>query len=60
MHYNHELMMSILWDRMPYLSDMLNIKVISLDEAPQAYADFDKGSSLKYIIDPHGSIPAAR
>lgn len=60
MHYNYDLMMSILWDRMPYLSDLLNIKVISLDEAPQAYADFDKGSALKYVIDPHGGLPAAR
>ena len=58
MHYNRELMMSILWDRMPYLSDMLNTKVISLDEAPDAYAKFDTGVSEKFIIDPHGMIPA--
>ena len=58
MHYNRELMMSILWDRMPYLSDMLNTKVISLDEAPEAYAKFDTGVSEKFIIDPHGMIPA--
>ena len=58
MHYNRELMMSILWDRMPYLSDMLNTKVISLDEAPDAYATFDSGASEKFIIDPHGMIPA--
>ncbi|GLI31825.1 MULTISPECIES: alcohol dehydrogenase catalytic domain-containing protein [Brachybacterium] len=58
MHYNRELMMSILWDRMPYLSDMLNTQVISLDEAPDAYAKFDAGVSEKFIIDPHGMIPA--
>ena len=56
MHYNYELMQAILWDRMPYLSDMLQTKVISLDDAPQAYADFDNGSQEKYIIDPHGMI----
>ena len=56
MHYNYELMQAILWDRMPYLSDMLQTKVISLDEAPQAYADFDNSSQEKYIIDPHGMI----
>lgn len=58
MHYNRELMMSILWDRMPYLSAMLNTKVIGLDEAPAAYETFDQGSSSKFIIDPHGMIPA--
>ncbi|KYH45384.1 alcohol dehydrogenase catalytic domain-containing protein [Branchiibius sp. NY16-3462-2] len=56
MHYNRELMMAILWDRMPYLSDMLNTKVISLDEAPDAYVKFNEGSDEKYIIDPHGMI----
>ena len=56
MRYNRQLMMAILWDRMPYLREMLNPTVISLDEAPQAYADFDKGSDLKYIIDPHDMI----
>jgi glutathione-independent formaldehyde dehydrogenase len=59
MHYHRELMMAILWDRMPYLSAMLNTKVISLDDAPAAYETFDQGSSNKFIIDPHGSIPAA-
>jgi len=59
MHYHRELMMAILWDRMPYLSPMLNTKVISLDDAPDAYEIFDQGSSNKFIIDPHGMIPAA-
>jgi glutathione-independent formaldehyde dehydrogenase len=27
--------------------------VISLDDAPRGYADFDKGASKKYVIDPH-------
>ncbi|MFI5972460.1 alcohol dehydrogenase catalytic domain-containing protein [Streptomyces sp. NPDC051452] len=58
MHYNRELMMAILWDRMPYLSDMLNTKVISLDDAPDAYATFDRGVAEKFIINPHGLIPA--
>ncbi|MET9062926.1 alcohol dehydrogenase catalytic domain-containing protein [Streptomyces antibioticus] len=58
MHYNRELMTAILWDRMPYLSAMLNTKVISLDDAPDAYATFDTGVSEKFVIDPHGLIPA--
>ncbi|MFF7385069.1 alcohol dehydrogenase catalytic domain-containing protein [Streptomyces griseoluteus] len=57
MHYNRELMMAILWDRMPYLSDMLNTTVISLDDAPEAYATFDRGVAEKFIINPHGLIP---
>ena len=58
MRYNRQLMMAILWDRMPYLRDMLNTKVISLDEAPDAYATFDTGVSDKFIIDPHGLVAA--
>ena len=58
MHYNRELMMAILWDRMPYLSAMLNTQVISLDEAPAAYETFDQGSPNKFIIDPHGMLSA--
>ena len=56
MRYNRQLMMSILWDRMPYLTEMVNPRVISLDEAPQAYAEFDQGSLEKFVIDPHGMI----
>ena len=58
MRYNRQLMMAILWDRMPWLRDMLNPRVISLDEAPKAYEAFDKGEDVKYIIDPHGMIAA--
>ena len=58
MRYNRDLMMAILWDRMPYLREVVNPEVISLDQAVEAYAKFDKGSSKKYVIDPHGSIRA--
>lgn len=58
LHYNRELMMAILWNRMPYLSAMLNTQVVSLDEAPSAYDTFDQGSSNKFIIDPHGMLAA--
>ena len=33
--------------------------VIPLDDAPRGYAEFDKGAAKKYVIDPHGMIPAA-
>ncbi len=32
---------------------------MTLDEAPQAYKDFDKGAGRKLIIDPHGSLRKA-
>lgn len=56
MHYNRDLMMAILWDRMPYLSSMLNTEIISLEDAPKAYAAFSDGSPKKFVIDPHGSV----
>lgn len=56
MSYNRDLMMAILWDRMPYLSAMLNTEIISLDQAPEAYATFSEGSANKFVIDPHGSV----
>jgi glutathione-independent formaldehyde dehydrogenase len=59
MHYNHDLMMAILWDRMPYLTPLLNTEIISLDQAPEAYRIFHNGSPKKFIIDPHGSMKKA-
>lgn len=56
MRYNRDLMMAILWDRMPYLSAMLNTEIIGLEEAPDAYATFSEGSPKKFVIDPHGSV----
>jgi glutathione-independent formaldehyde dehydrogenase len=56
MHYNRDLMMAILWDRMPYLTPLLNTEIISLDQAPEAYKIFHDGSPKKFVIDPHGSL----
>ena len=36
------------------IADAVNVKVISLDDAPKGYTNFDKGESVKYVIDPHG------
>ena len=58
LRYNRDLMMAILWDRMPYLGEVVNTEVISMDKAVEAYVTFDKGSPKKYVIDPHGSIKA--
>lgn len=59
MKYNRDLMMAILWDRMPYLGEVINTEVISLDQAPDAYRIFSDGSPKKFIIDPHGSVKQA-
>lgn len=58
--YNRNLMMAILWDRMPYLSDVMNVEVVPLDKAIEAYRLFDEGSPKKFVIDPHGSLKQTR
>ena len=40
------------------IAKAVNATVISLDEAPQGYQDFDKGAAKKYVLNPHGMIPA--
>jgi glutathione-independent formaldehyde dehydrogenase len=55
--YNRQLMQAILHDRVQ-IAKAVNATVISLDEAPQGYKDFDKGAAKKFIIDPHGSVKA--
>ncbi len=59
MHYNRDLMMAILWDRMPYLREVVNTEVIALENAPAAYKTFSDGSPKKFVIDPHGSVKKA-
>ncbi|HEX6673969.1 MAG TPA: formaldehyde dehydrogenase, glutathione-independent [Actinomycetes bacterium] len=58
MKYNRGLMQAILHDRVR-IARNVNATVIPLDQAPQGYQDFDKGAARKFVIDPHGSIPAA-
>ena len=53
--YSRDLMMAILWDRMPYLTDLLNTEVIPLEKAPEAYKVFREGSPKKFVIDPHNT-----
>jgi glutathione-independent formaldehyde dehydrogenase len=40
------------------IAEAVNATAISLDEAPEGYKDFDKGAAKKYVINPHGMIPA--
>jgi glutathione-independent formaldehyde dehydrogenase len=53
--YNRQLMQAILYDKIQ-VAKAVNVTVISLDDAPQGYGDFDKGAARKYVIDPHGSV----
>ena len=55
--YNRALMMAILHDKV-HVAKACNVEVISLDDAPKGYEDFDKGAAKKFVIDPHGSIAA--
>ena len=55
MKYNRQLMMAILHDKI-HIAKAVNATVISLDEAPQGYKDFDKGAAKKFVIDPHGLV----
>lgn len=57
MSYHRELMNAILRDRV-HIARAVNASVISLDEAPQGYAEFDSGVAQKFVIDPNGLIGA--
>jgi len=51
--YNRQLMMAILHDKVN-IAKAVNATIISLDQAPQGYQDFDKGVAKKFVINPHG------
>jgi glutathione-independent formaldehyde dehydrogenase len=55
MKYNRELMMAIMSGR-AQIAKAVNATLISLDAAPQAYQDFDRGVSRKFVIDPHSLV----
>jgi glutathione-independent formaldehyde dehydrogenase len=55
MRYNHGLMMAILHDRVQ-IAKAVGATVISLDDAPRGYQEFDRGAARKFVIDPHGMV----
>jgi glutathione-independent formaldehyde dehydrogenase len=59
MRYNRDLMMAILWERMPYLTPLLNTEIIPLERASEAYKSFHDGSPKKFVIDPHNTTKMA-
>ncbi|SDR60894.1 formaldehyde dehydrogenase, glutathione-independent [Paraburkholderia tuberum] len=58
MKYNRALMQAILWNRIN-IAEVVNVQVISLDQAPQGYSEFDSGVPKKFVIDPHGQLAKA-
>ena len=57
MRYHRQLMMAILNDKIQ-IAKAVNATVIPLEDAPQGYVDFDKGAAKKFVMNPHGLIPA--
>ena len=55
--YNRQLMMAILYDKIQ-IAKAVNVEVITLDDAPKGYAEFDSGIAKKFVINPHDLIPA--
>jgi len=55
LRYNRQLMNAILHEKIRP-AKACNVTMISLDEAPKGYADFDKGAAKKFVIDPHKTV----
>ena len=56
--YNRQLMQAILHDRLP-IAKIVNATVISLEDAPKGYAEFDSGVAKKFVLDPNGLLTKA-
>ncbi len=54
--YNRQLMQAILYDKVQ-IAKAVNVEVITLDDAPKGYAEFDSGVAKKFVINPHNLIP---
>lgn len=55
MKYHRQLMNAILYDKIQ-VAKAVNVEVISLQDAPKSYSDFDKGAAKKFVIDPHKMV----
>jgi glutathione-independent formaldehyde dehydrogenase len=55
MRYHRGLMNAILADR-AHIADAVNATVVTLNDAPQGYRDFDSGVAKKFVLDPHGLL----
>ncbi|HEY7122284.1 MAG TPA: formaldehyde dehydrogenase, glutathione-independent [Solirubrobacterales bacterium] len=57
MRYHRGLMNAILNDRVQ-IAKAVNATVVTLDEAPDGYKDFDKGAAKKFVLNPNDMIAA--
>jgi glutathione-independent formaldehyde dehydrogenase len=57
MRYHRGLMQMILNDK-AHIAKAVNATVVTLDDAPQGYKDFDQGAARKYVLNPNDLIPA--
>jgi glutathione-independent formaldehyde dehydrogenase len=55
MKYHRQLMQCILHDKIK-IAKAVNVAMISLNDAPKGYKDFDKGAAKKFVIDPHKMV----
>ena len=55
MKYHRGLMQAILHDRVQ-IARNVGAKAITLDQAPQGYAEFDAGAATKYVINANGYL----
>lgn len=55
MKYHRGLAQAILHDRV-HIAKAVNATVISLEDAPRGYAEFDQGASRKYVLNPNGAL----
>src|SRR3954463_13270692 len=55
MKYHRGLMQMILHGKAE-IAKAVNATVITLDDAPQGYKDFDSGAAKKFVLNPHGLI----
>jgi glutathione-independent formaldehyde dehydrogenase len=51
-------MQAIMWDRI-HIAEVVGVQVISLDDAPRGYHEFDAGVPKKFVMDPHKLFSAA-
>jgi len=55
MRYHRGLMQMILNDK-AHIADAVNATVITLEEAPQGYKDFDVGAAKKFVLNPNDLV----
>jgi glutathione-independent formaldehyde dehydrogenase len=55
LRYNRQLMQAILHDRLN-IAEIVNARIIPLEEAARGYETFDKGAAEKLVLDPHGLL----